>query len=184
MPVPTAVAPSGTESSSERARRERVGRAPERVRLAPVRVRDAQRHRVLQAGAPEVLGLAGLHGLREQRLLEQLDALERLAADDVRRERERGRVHVVRRLRAVDVIVRVHAVVRPARAAQQLVGAVRDDLVHVHVDRRAAAAVHDVDRELAAVARPLPPRARPRRWPRRARPSARPPRGSRAPQRP
>ena len=114
-------------------------------------VGDAQRHRVLQAGAPQVLGVADLLGLREQRVLEQLDALERLAADDVRREGERRRVHVVRRLRAVDVVVRVHAVVRPAHAAEQLVRAVRDHLVHVHVDRGAAAAVHDVDRELAAV---------------------------------
>ncbi len=49
------------------------------------------------------------------------------------------------------MVVRVDAVVAPTRAAEQLVRAVRDDLVHVHVDRGAAAAVHDVDRELAAV---------------------------------
>ena len=100
---------------------------------------------------PRCSTVPGLAGLREQRLLQQPDALERLAADDVGREGERRRVDVVRRLGAIDVVVRVHAVVGAAPAAEHLVRAVRDHLVHVHVDGGAAAAVHHVDRELVAV---------------------------------
>ena len=158
-----AVAIGGADARADRGRperhgeqlgegaREAVGGAAEGVCLALMRVGDAQRHRVLQARASQVERVAGLVRLRSQRSLEHLDVLEQLAAEDVRGKCERGRVHVVRRLRAVDVVVRVHAVVAAARAAEQLVRAIGDDLVRVHVDGRAAAAVDDVDRELFEV---------------------------------
>ena len=60
MPVPTAVAPSGTASRAESAAASASAVRPERVGLAAVRVGDAERHGVLQTGAPEVLGVAHL----------------------------------------------------------------------------------------------------------------------------
>ena len=66
--------------------------------------------------------------------------LERDARGHVHGRRER----VVRALRAVDVVVRVHE-----RLAQQLIGAVGNDLVDVHIRLRAAAGLPDGKREVA-----------------------------------
>ena len=60
----------------------------------------------------------------------------------------RGREHIVRRLAHVDVIVRMHRRLLAALAAQQLVGAVRDHLVEVHVALGAGAGLPDDQREM------------------------------------
>jgi len=67
------------------------------------------------------------------------------------REAHGGRRHVVRRLRDVHVVVRADVLVRPQRAAEDLVRAVRDDLVRVHVERHASAGLEDIDHELIGV---------------------------------
>src|SRR3546814_19595968 len=62
---------------------------------------------------------------------------------------QRGRKAVVRRLAAIDVVVRVARRLAAARAGENLVGAARAHLVGVHVALRAAAGLPDDERELA-----------------------------------
>ena len=89
----------------------------------------------------------------------------------------RGRERIVRRLTHVDVVVGVYRRLAPQLAAEQLDGAVRDDLVDVHVRLRARAGLPDVERELGVE---LPrddlvgrrARSRPPSTPAGARPSA------------
>ena len=111
---------------------------------------ERDRHGVLQVGA------AGFQNVRE------LGALGRKAAGQAAGGREQARhhamiarrvavgIHVVGRLSHVDVIVRVHARVLAARAAEDLRRAVGEDLVRVHVVRGAGAGLIDVDDELIA----------------------------------
>ena len=63
-------------------------------------------------------------------------------------ELDRGGVGIVRRLRAVHVIVRMAVLVLALRIAEKLERAVRDDLVRAHVGRGAGAALDHVDDEL------------------------------------
>ena len=65
-----------------------------------------------------------------------------------RRDPQRRRIDVVRALRRVDVIVRVQHVVAALLVAEVLERPVGDDLVGVHVGRRAGAALDHVDDEL------------------------------------
>ncbi|OEI69339.1 ribosomal protein S5 [Curtobacterium sp. ER1/6] len=103
-------------------------------------------------GGIHQVGATGLHGVRPEgrlRLERRGEVLERgdegadegLGDGDVHRRGE----DVVRRLRGVDVVVRVD--VRAGDAGRER----RQDLVHVHVRRRAAAGLVDVDRELVVV---------------------------------
>ena len=59
-----------------------------------------------------------------------------------------GRKGVVRRLAHVDVVVRMHRRLGAELAAEQLVGAVGDDLVDVHVGLGAGAGLPDHQREM------------------------------------
>ena len=61
------------------------------------------------------------------------------------------RKHVVRRLAHVDLIVGMDLAAHAALAAQELAGAVGDDLVHVHVRLRAAAGLPDDQGKLGVV---------------------------------
>jgi hypothetical protein len=61
---------------------------------------------------------------------------------------QRRREGIVGRLVEVDVIVGVDAEVLAAPAAEQLLGAVGDHLVDVHVERGAGAALQRVDDDL------------------------------------
>ena len=61
---------------------------------------------------------------------------------------DRRRKSVVRRLRHIGMIVRRDDVIAALRLAEDLECAVRQDLVHVHVDRCARAALNRVDGEL------------------------------------
>ena len=80
--------------------------------------------------------------------MESFERGEELLLDrDRRRELERGRDDVVRRLAAVDVVIRVDA-----PAAETVRGQMGDDLVHVGVGRGARAGLVDVDREVVVVA--------------------------------
>ena len=64
------------------------------------------------------------------------------------RHAQRGRVDIVRALRRIDVVVRVELVVAALGKTHVLERAVRDDLVRVHVGRRAGATLDHVDDEL------------------------------------
>jgi len=64
----------------------------------------------------------------------------------------RGREHIVGRLRAVDVVVRMHAPVRTERIAHSLRGSVGDHLVGVHVALGTAAGLPDHEREMVVQA--------------------------------
>ncbi len=64
-----------------------------------------------------------------------------------RGEAHRGREDVVGRLPVVDVIVGMDVLVLAQVAAQQLGGAIGDDLVAVHVEADAGARLEDVDHE-------------------------------------
>ncbi len=67
------------------------------------------------------------------------------------RDMHRGREAVVRGLAEIDVIVRMDWALRAARAAERLVGEVRNHLVHVHVGLRARSGLPDDERKLVVV---------------------------------
>ena len=141
-PLPTAVPPSGIRPSSGSVaatwpRRPDLGGIP--AELLP----EGHRHGIHQMRATGLHDVGELDGLRAEGRGEggerrQQVVVRRLQGGQVHRRRE----HVVRALTEVDVVVRVSA---PA------VGEGADDLVGVHVRRRARAGLEDVDRELAVV---------------------------------
>ena len=109
------------------------------------------RHRVLEVGAAGFQHLVELLPLLPELLCESFERLLQTAELAQTGETDRGGNHVVRRLRHVDVIVRMNRRVRAALAAEDLVGAVRQHFVDVHVVRRARARLIDVDDEVLAV---------------------------------
>lgn len=127
---------------------------------------------VLPAGAArlhdaaEGLRLGGEGGL--QGLDARNDAVELGRNGEVRGRRDR----VVRRLRLVDVRVRMHDVLALA-AGQDFVRRIADHFVHVHVDARVAASLPHVEREFAVEFAREPRGRRPSRSHRRHRPRAR-----------
>ena len=83
-------------------------------------------------------------GLGGERVAKPLHRREEMAGDLLDcRHVDGGGEHVVGRLRAVDVVVGVHRLLRPEHAAQELDGAVGDHLVGVHVGLGAAARLPD-----------------------------------------
>ena len=106
---------------------------------------ERERHGVLQMRAADLDHIAVLRAQAVKRCRQAADGrqdllLERDARGHVHGRRER----VIRALRAVDVVVRVHE-----RLAQQLIGAVGNDLVDIHIRLRAAAGLPDGKREVA-----------------------------------
>ena len=90
-----------------------------------------------------------LLGLRVERIAQQRDArdqdlVEHFDCGDV----HRGREGVVRRLAAIDMIVRMDGCLRAHHAASDLDRAVRDDLIDVHVRLRARARLPDDEWEV------------------------------------
>ena len=109
---------------------------------------EGDRHRILQMCAPRLDAVRVSRGLLVDGLRELVEmAAERLRQLE-RREAHRGRRGVVRGLAHVHVVVGVHVLVRPETAAEDLVGAVGQNLVDVHVERDARAGMEDVDDEL------------------------------------
>ncbi len=97
-------------------------------------------YRVHQVRSPGLDDLAERAALLRERLLELSERGQRPVDGDVERGQvDRRREHVVRRLAHVDVIVGMRA------------GQLPDDLVGVHVRRRARSGLEDVDRELPVV---------------------------------
>ncbi len=109
---------------------------------------EGHRHGVLQLRAPDrhvVRVLVRQLVERRAQAPGRFGERGQAAAD---RELARRGVGVVRRLRMVDVVVGVDVVVVAARAPADLERAVRDDLVHVHVEARAGTALQHIDGEL------------------------------------
>jgi len=145
--------------AAERHAQQLVARGPrppdgllELARVAAELLAQADRGRVLEVGParlddrPELVGL-GIEGGPEDLEGRQ----ERVGDRHRRRQLERRRDHVVRRLALVHVVVGMD-LLRTAGGRQALGREVGDDLVHVRVRRRARAGLVDVDRELVVVA--------------------------------
>ena len=117
---------------------------------------ERQRRRVLQVRAADLDDGGEGIGLLRERGAQRRERREQTMDDAVDgRDIHGGGEDVVRRLAAIDVVVRMHAarsVVRSAtRAAHQLARAVRDDFVDVHVGLRARPRLPDQQRELVRV---------------------------------
>ena len=134
------------ERRQGRADAPRHGRAGDPARdLLPER----QRRRVLQVRAADLDDVGERARLAVQHVAQRRDRGNQ-ARDDLA---DRGQVHgrrerVVGRLRAVDVVVRVHRLLRAHLPPSELDRAVADDLVGVHVGLRPAAGLPDDEREM------------------------------------
>ncbi len=148
-PVPTAVPPSASSYTDGQRVLHRTHGQVELRDPAGDFLAQRQGRRVLQMRA------ADFHDVRErlrfgvERRAERGHARPQVMHDlfgggDVHRRRER----VVRRLTAIDVVVRVDRLLAAHHAAGHLDRAVRDDLVRVHVRLRAAARLPDEQREV------------------------------------
>ncbi len=135
----------------------KCGSASRRWRIAVIELGDISRELlterewrcVLKVGAPDLddlgegLGLLGQHVTQPGHARQQA-IVDRLHGRDV----HRGGKDVVGGLSAVDVVVRMDLAALAAHAAEELAGAVRQHLVHVHVRLGAAAGLPDGQREL------------------------------------
>ncbi len=100
-------------------------------------------------GAADLHHIVELARLVRQGLLQVLQRGREFFADGFDdAEVDGGREHVVAGLAEVDVIVGMHGRLVAAFAAEQFVGAAGDDLVGVHVGRRARAGLENVHGEL------------------------------------
>ena len=123
-------------------------RGRERVEL----LADGHRHGVLQFGA------AHLHDVDDTRrpwrgttLTSFSSSAISLSLRRMQRDLDRRRIRVVRRLRHVQVVVRLEELVLALLVAGQLEADVGEHLVGVHVRRRAGAALVPIDQELVVV---------------------------------
>src|SRR5688500_5103756 len=126
-------------------------RAPERSGVTAELLSEADRHRVLQMRAAGFEHSVEFFCLRFERSDQVTDRLLESAQLGETRQPNRRRNHVIGRLRHVDVIVRVHGSISPPLLAEYLVRAISEDLVAVHVVRRARAGLIDIDDEVLAV---------------------------------
>ena len=105
-------------------------------------------HRVLELGASELEDVLELLALVVEGIRQLLDRVRQLPEHVVESHSESRREGVVGGLAVVDVVIGVDDVVAALREPEMLQRQVRQDLVGVHVDRRAGTALEDVDREL------------------------------------
>ena len=105
-------------------------------------------HGVLQVRAAHLQHILELDGLLLELVGEAAERREEAHRFLVQADLDARRERVVRRLRHVCVIVRRDDVIAAFRLADHLERAVRKDFVHIHVDRRARAALDRVDGEL------------------------------------
>ena len=95
---------------------------------------EGERDRILQMGPTDLHDVGPGGRLRIERVAQRTDGRQE-PFGELRRggDVHRGRERVVRGLREVDVVVRVHGGLRAELAPRDLDRPVRDDLVHVHV---------------------------------------------------
>ncbi|CAM2158157.1 conserved hypothetical protein [Paraburkholderia tropica] len=111
---------------------------------------ERERRGVLQVRAADLDDVAELLRLGRERVAQRLQRGQQMLDDaDGGRDVHGRREHVVGRLAAIDVVVRMHLARFAALAAENLARAVRDHLVEVHVGLRARAGLPDGERELA-----------------------------------
>ena len=106
---------------------------------------ERERHGVLQMRTADLHHVAVLRAQALERRQQAVDGRQDLLLErDARSHVHRRREGIIRALRAIDVIVRMHE-----RLPQQRIGAVGDDLVDVHIRLRAAAGLPDGEREVS-----------------------------------
>ena len=115
-------------------------------------VAERHGHGVLQLGAAHLEDILEFVALGVEGLLQSVDALDEVIQRGVDAEAEAGGVCIVRGLGHVDVIVGVDDVVAALLLAEVLEREVCHNLVRVHVERGARAALEDVERELVHAA--------------------------------
>ena len=104
---------------------------------------------ILQMGAANLHDIFKFLRLGCDRIAHRLDRRNQRVLHPLRRSNVHCRWKgVVRRLRHVDVIVRMYRLLRSHFAARNLNRTIRDDLVHVHVGLRAAAGLPNAQRKL------------------------------------
>ncbi|MGY2808105.1 hypothetical protein ACVIHF_004835 [Bradyrhizobium sp. USDA 4506] len=148
-PVPTAVPPCASGKQIFHRDAQPRDAALDLRGVAGEFLAERQRRRILGVGAPDLDDLGKRLLLVAQRAM-QFGECRNQIGDDAARcgDMHRGRKRVVRRLTHVDVIVRMNRLLGAKLAAEHLVGAVGDHLVHVHVALRARTGLPDHQREI------------------------------------
>ena len=149
IPVPTAVPPIGNSASASLGQFQTSDAVLDLARVTGEFLAQANRHRVLKMRAADLDDLVERLRLVVEFVTQVAQRgnqplLDRL----IRRDVDRGRDHVVRRLTHVDRVVGMDRDFAPAHSREHLVGEAGDNLVGVHVCRRAAAGLENIDDEL------------------------------------
>ena len=125
----------------------------ELCRVAGHLLAERHRHRVLEVGSPHLDHIGKRLGLLFEGPAQSVDRWTQPAVQHVDRTQVHGgRNYVVTRLAAIYVVVGVDEPPRAADATEELAAAIGEDLVHIHVRLRAAAALPDREWELGVVA--------------------------------
>ena len=109
---------------------------------------QGHRHRVLKVGPRRLDDLGELRGFVRERVRKVLELDDERTREFERRETDRGGDHVVRRLTHIHVVFRRDELVGAARITGDLVRAIRDHFIDVHVMRDAGAGLERIDDEL------------------------------------
>ena len=112
---------------------------------------EADRGRILEVGAAGLEHVVERFGSSAERGAQAVEGRQQIGQQAQRAEPDGRGDHVVGGLRHVDVIVGVNRRVLATTTAEQLVGAVGEDLVAVHVVRRAGARLVGIHDELIAM---------------------------------
>ena len=119
------------------------------ARVAKEFLAQSDRRRILKVGAPRLDDGHELLRLELESLLEEAERRYQLLVDgDQRRKLHRRRNHVVARLTSIDMVVRMHRLPRAEMMAEDLVGAVGDDLIRVGVRGGSRAGLENIDHEI------------------------------------
>ena len=114
---------------------------------------ERERRRVLQMGAADLHNRLEIPSFGGKRGVQPVERRQQLPHHRFRRRNiHRGRKHVVRRLPAIDVVVRMHELPLPARSAENLRRAIGKHLVDVHVGLGSGSCLPYGERKLAVVA--------------------------------
>ena len=123
----------------------------DRVAVGGEFLAEADRGRILQVGPARLHDPVKRLAFGRERPRETGERLGQRRQLRQGTEPNRGGDHVVRGLGHVDVIIRMDRLVLAAPAAQQLIGAVREHLIAIHVVGRAGTRLIRIDDELVAV---------------------------------
>ena len=148
MPVPTAEPPSPISRSNLRLLLDRLLRALDRAGVGMKLLAQPHRNCIHHVGAAGFQNVMKLFTFFFQRGDEAVERGIQFFQFQQRGQTHRSGEDVVGRLPVVDVVVGMNVLVLAQRAAQQLGGAVGDDLVAVHVEADAGARLKDVHDEL------------------------------------